>query len=358
MTIRTDVDPAAAPTPSAPAGPVDPEARVTTGPSAAATAPRPIARDLTDLIGETPLIELSAFAQRRGLGARLLGKLEQVNPAGSVKDRIAWAIIRDAEERGVLHPGDLIVDITSGNTGIALASIAARRGYRTKFYLGDNTSPDKRNLLTALGAELVTVPNSLFLDPEALEILFTRAQEENPGAFVADQLGNPANPRTHYTTTGPEIWRDTEGAVDVLVAGVGTGGTASGAGRFLKDQKASVQVVIAEPGEESVPTEEQIYPDEIDGVHKVVDVEDEQLPPNYDITIADEVIPIEAATAYATARELLREEGLLIGASSGAIVAAAAILAARPEHAGHTIVAVLPDSGERYLSAGVFFPRP
>lgn len=358
MTTSARLDPIASPDtdPSEPAVSAPaPSLRETASPTT--PAKRPIAHDLTDLIGGTPLIELGAYTARRGLGARILGKLEQVNPAGSVKDRIAWAIIRDAEERGLLHPGDLIVDITSGNTGIALASIAARRGYRTTFYLGDNTSPDKTNLLTALGAELVPVPNSLFLDPEALQILFARAQDENPGAFISDQLGNPVNPRTHYETTGPEIWTDTEGEVHVLVAGVGTGGTASGAGRYLKDANPLVKVVIAEPGEESLPTEEALYPDEIDGVHKVVEVEEEQLPPNYDVTIADEVIPIEAAAAYATARELLREEGLLVGASSGAIVAAATILAARPEHAGQTIVAVLPDSGERYLSAGVFFPR-
>lgn len=319
---------------------------------------RPVAGGVIDLIGGTPLIELSRFAASRGAGARILGKAEFLNPLGSVKDRIAWAILREAEESGRLHPGDLVVDITSGNTGIALAAIAAGRGYRTKFYLGDNTSPDKRTLLEALGAELVTVPNSLFLDPEALDILFARAQEENPGAFIADQLNNPANPAAHYATTGPEIWQDTAGQVDVLVAGVGTGGTSAGAGRYLKDRRPEVRVVIAEPGDASLPTEELHYPDEIDGVHKIVDIEEEQLPGNYDPAVVDEVVAVEAAEAYAAARALLHQEGLLVGASAGATLEVAARLAGRPEHAGATIVAILADTGERYLSAGVFGPRP
>ncbi|ALJ19149.1 PLP-dependent cysteine synthase family protein [Microbacterium sp. No. 7] len=318
---------------------------------------RAVARDITDVIGGTPLIELGNYSRSRGLGARLLGKAEFVNPVGSVKDRIAWAIVRDAEEQGLLSRGDLIVDVTSGNTGIALAAIAASRGYRTKFYLGDNTSPDKRRILEALGAELVTIPNSLFLDPDALVTLFEQVEAENPGAFIANQLGNPANPRAHYETTGPEIWRDTEGSVDVLVAGVGTGGTASGAGRFLKEQKPGLRVVIAEPGDLSIPSEEEVYPDEIDGVHKVEGIEEDRLPPNYDVTIADEIVQVEAAQAYETSRALLREDGLLVGPSAGAAVWVATRLAERPELAGTTIVAVLPDTGERYLSAGVFAPR-
>jgi cysteine synthase A len=326
--------------------------------SPGASTARPIAAGVIDLIGGTPLVELSRFAVSRGAGARILGKAEFLNPLGSVKDRIAWGIIRDAEESGRLHPGDLIVDITSGNTGIALAAIAAGRGYRTKFYLGDNTSPDKRTLLEALGAELVAVPNSLFLDPEALDILFARAQEENPGAFLADQLNNPVNPATHHGTTGPEIWRDTAGGVDVLVAGVGTGGTSAGAGRYLKEQKPEVRVIIAEPGDASIPTDEVHHPDEIDGVHKIVDIEEEQLPGNYDPSVVDEVVAVEAAEAFAAARAVLHEEGILVGPSAGANLEVAARLAARPEFAGATIVAILADTGERYLSAGVFGARP
>lgn len=322
------------------------------------TGRRPVAGGVIDAIGDTPLIELSRFGAARGARARILGKAEFSNPLGSVKDRIAWGIIRAAEESGQLRPGALIVDITSGNTGIALAAIAAGRGYRTKFYLGDNTSPDKRLLLEAIGAEIVPVPNSLFLDPEALDLLFLRAQEENPGAFIADQLNNPANPATHYATTGPEIWRDTSGGVDVLVAGVGTGGTSAGAGRFLKEQKPALRLVVAEPGDASVPSEEVLYPEEIDGVHKVVDVEPEQLPGNYAPELVDEVIGVEASEAYAAAREVLHEEGLLVGPSSGANLEAAARLAQRPAHEGTTIVVILADTGERYLSAGVFGPRP
>jgi len=315
---------------------------------------RAIAHDITDLIGGTPLLELGRYAAKRELGARVLGKVEFVNPVGSVKDRIAWAIIRDGEEQGLLAPGRTVVDITSGNTGIALAAIAASRGYRTKFYLGDNTSPDKRRILEALGAELIPIPNSLFLDPDALAQLFEQVEAENPDAFIANQLGNPANPQAHYETTGPELWRDTGGQIDILVAGVGTGGTVTGAGRFLKEQRADIRVVIAEPGDASLPTEENVYPAEIDGVHKVLDIEEDRLPPNYDVTIADEVLQVEAEEAYATARALLREEGLFVGPSAGATVHVATRLALRPENAGKTIVAVLPDTGERYLSAGVF----
>ncbi len=321
------------------------------------TRSRTIARDITDLIGGTPLLELGRYARARDLRARILGKVESFNPVGSVKDRIAWGIIREAEDAGDLREGQLIVDITSGNTGIAIAAIAASRGYRTKFYLGDNTSPDKRRILEALGAEIVPVPNSLFLDPDALTLLFEQVETDNPGAYITNQLANEANPRAHYETTGPEIWDDTEGTVDILVAGVGTGGTASGTGRYLKERKPEVRVVIAEPGEASIPTEDNVYPAEIDGVHKVVDIEEDRLPPNYDVTIADEVLQVEAEDAYATARALLREEGLLVGPSAGATVWVATRLAERPENAGKTIVAVLPDTGERYLSAGVFFPR-
>lgn len=316
--------------------------------------PRAIAEDITDLVGATPLLRLKNYSRTRGLTTALLGKVEAFNPLGSVKDRIAWAIIRDAEERGALRRGDTIVDVTSGNTGIALAALAASRGYRTKFYLGDNTSPDKRRILEALGAELVPIDNSIFLDPDAREDLFRRVEEDNVGSFIANQLENPANPRAHYETTGPEIWRDSEGAVDVLVVGVGTGGTASGAGRFLKEQNPGIRVIVAEPGEATLPTEENLTPREIDGVHKVAGVEDDLLPGNYDATVVDEVIEVEADDAYATALALLREDGVFVGQSAGAIVAVATRVAQRPEYADKTIVAVLPDTGERYLSAGVF----
>lgn len=309
---------------------------------------------LTDLIGDTPLLELARYGRNRGLGARILGKIELLNPVGSVKDRIAWGIVRDAEERGLLGPGGSIVDLTSGNTGIALAAIAASRGYRSTFYVGDNVSPDKLALIHAFGAEIVLVENEFFLDPEALDTLRERAATEHPEAYFTDQLANPANPRVHYATTGPEIWAATGGEVDVLVGGVGTGGTLSGAGRYLKERRPGLRVVVAEPGLGSIPSEENLYPREIDGVHKITEAEPQQIPANFDQSIADEFIAVETEDAFATSRALAREEGLLAGTSSGAIVRAATRVAERPENAGRTIVAILPDSAERYLSAGIF----
>ncbi|MHA7985027.1 PLP-dependent cysteine synthase family protein [Rathayibacter sp. CAU 1779] len=309
---------------------------------------------ITDLIGDTPLIELGRYAERRELTARLLAKVEYFNPAGSVKDRAAWAIIREAEASGALQPGGRIVDITSGNTGIALAAIAARRGYRTTFYLGDNISPDKVALLRAYGAELEVVPNSFLADPANLPVLVERVEAENPDAFFANQLGNPANPQAHFDTTGPEIWADTDGEVDILVGGIGTGGTVSGAGRFLKGKKPAVRVVVAEPGLGSLPTPENLYPAEIDGVHKVTEVESDFLPENFDASVPDEIVALETQQAREAARALAREEGLLVGTSSGAALWVATELARRPENAGATIVVVFPDTGERYLSAGTF----
>jgi cysteine synthase A len=304
----------------------------------------------SDLIGNTPLLELHNFRRNRSLHARILAKIEYFNPAGSIKDRIAWGIVKEAEAAGKIRPGDLLVDVTSGNTGIGLAAVAASRGYRTKFYLSDNISLDKVKLLRLYGAEIVTVKNEFFLDPEALEKISARVREENPTAFFTDQLANPANPRSHFETTGPEIWRDTEGAVDIFVAGVGTGGTISGVGKFLKSKKPGLRVVIAEPAPESLPTEENPYPDEIDGVHKVSEVPPEQLPRNFDTAIADEVIALNTADARKVARQLVAEEGIFAGPSSGAVLWAATRLAARPENVDKVIVAVLPDTGERYLT--------
>ncbi|MER9934214.1 cysteine synthase family protein [Mesorhizobium sp. M0088] len=310
-----------------------------------------IHNSITDLIGNTPLLELHNYRRKRDLGGRIIAKLEYFNPAGSVKDRIAWAIVKDAEDAGKLRPGDLIVDVTSGNTGIGLAAVAASRGYRAKFYLSDNISPDKVKILRLYCAEIVTVENQFFLDPQALEKITQRVKDENPGAFFTDQLANPANPRVHFETTGPEIWRDTDGAVDILVGGVGTGGTLSGGGRFLKSKKPGLKVVIAEPAEGSLPTEENPYPDEIDGVHKVTEVPAEQLPGNFDTTIADEVIALNTADARRAALDLVADEGIFAGTSSGAALWAATQLAGRPENAGKVIVAVLPDIGERYLAS-------
>ena len=319
--------------------------------AASGTHAKKIHDNLSDLIGNTPLLELHNYARNRTLGARIVAKLEYFNPAGSIKDRIAWAIIREAEEAGKLRAGDLIVDVTSGNTGIGLAAVAASRGYRAKFYVSDNISQDKVKILRLYGAEIVTVKNEFFLDPEALDKITARIRQENPTAFFTDQLANPANPTAHFDTTGPEIWRDTDGAVDIFVGGVGTGGTISGAGRFLKSKKAGLRVVIAEPAEGSIPTEENLYPDEIDGVHKVSEVPPEQLPKNFDNTIADEVIALSTGDARRAALALVAEEGIFAGVSSGAVLWAATQLAARPENEGKLIVAILPDTGERYLGS-------
>lgn len=309
---------------------------------------------ITDLVGNTPLLELTKYTAARNLKARIVGKVEYFNPAGSIKDRAAWAIIRSAEVSGELRPGGQIVDITSGNTGIALAAVAARRGYRAKFYHSDNISPDKITLLKAYGAELVSIPNTELTDPTALLAIVENIVKDNPDAFFANQLANPANPLTHYETTGPEIWRDTDGQVDVLVGGVGTGGTISGAGRFLREHNPDVRIIVAEPGLGSLPTPDHPYPAEIDGVHKVTELDTQFLPPNYNTEIADEVIAVETAQAREVAQALAREEGLVIGTSSAAIVWVATQLAKRPEYEGKLIAAILPDSGERYLSAGTF----
>jgi cysteine synthase len=312
-----------------------------------------IHQNLSDLIGNTPLLELHNYARKRNLQGRIIAKLEYFNPAGSIKDRIAWAIIREAEAAGKLKPGALIVDVTSGNTGIGLAAVAASRGYSAKFYVSDNISKEKVKLLRLFGAEVVTVKNEFFTDPEALEKITARIKQENPNAFFTDQLANPANPQAHSDTTGPEIWRDTRGAVDIFVTGVGTGGTVSGVGRFLKSVKPDLKVVVAEPTLESIPSPENLYPDEIDGVHKVSEVPPEQLPKNFDGSVVDEVIALSTAQARRAALALAVEEGVFAGVSSGAVLWAATELASRPANAGKLIVAVLPDTGERYLASTV-----
>lgn len=309
---------------------------------------------ITDLIGDTPLIELHNYRRNRNLAARILVKPEFLNPAGSVKDRVAWALVQDAEARGRLHQGQTIVDVTSGNTGIALAAIAAARGYGIKIYASDNISPDKFRLLDHYGAEIIKVDNAFFLDPQALDKITARIRDENPEAFFADQLGNPANPQAHYRSTGPEIWQATGGEIDAFVTGMGTGGTISGAGRYLKERNPAVRLVLAEPAFDSLPTEDNPNPPEIDGVHHVTEALPEQLPANFTLELVDEIIPLDPLDAAVTARELAQEEGILAGSSAGAILFAATRLASRPEFAGRTIVAILPDSGERYLNAQTF----
>lgn len=302
------------------------------------------------LVGDTPLLELNRFAEGLKLGARILAKIEYLNPAGSIKDRTAWGLIRDAEESGQLKAGQRIVDLTSGNTGIGLAALAAARGYPSKFYLRNTISDDKLKLLQQYGAEIVLIDNSVFLEPGAIHAIIDRVRRENPDAYYTNQRANPANPRIHFETTGPEIWRGTEGEIDIFVAAVGTGGTISGTGRFLKAHNPEVKVVVVEPGPASVPSLETPYPDAIEGVHKVTDVEPGYLPENFDASVVDEVIVTETAQAREFVRILAQREGILAGTSSGAVLFAASALARRPENAGKTIVAIVADSGERYLS--------
>ncbi|MCJ2091158.1 cysteine synthase family protein [Methylobacterium sp. J-072] len=305
---------------------------------------------LAALIGNTPLLELKRFGGRQTNPCRILAKIEYLNPAGSIKDRTAWGIIRAAEADGHLRPGQTLVDLTSGNTGIGLAALAAARGYRAKFYLRASTSPEKIALIHQYGARTILIDDAEFLQPGAVDLIIDRVRQENPDAFYTNQRGNPANPRIHFETTGPEIWRDTAGAVDILVSAVGAGGTVSGTGRYLKAQKPGLKVVVVEPAAGSVPTPDHPDVDTVEGVHKVTEVEAQHLPGNYDSGVVDAVIACETAQARLTARALARDEGLTAGPSSGAVLFAAAQLAARPENAGRTIVAIIADSGERYLS--------
>ena len=301
-----------------------------------------IAHILTDLIGNTPLLALERYAPN----ARILAKLESFNPLSSAKDRAALFMIRDAEDRGLLKPGSVIVEPTSGNTGVGLSYIAALRGYRMILTMPETMSAERRSLLAALGAELVLTPGAQGMKgaiQKARELL-----ETLPGAWMPGQFDNSANARAHYETTGPEIWRDTGGAVDVLVAGVGTGGTLTGAGRYLKEQNPQIKLVAVEPAESPVLSGGQAGPHKIQGIGAGF------VPKVLDRDLVDEVLPIPGAEAMETVQALARTEGLLAGISSGAAARAAALLAARPEYAGKTIVAVLPDTGERYLSTGVF----
>ena len=302
----------------------------------------PIASILTQLIGNTPLLSLARFVPE----GRVLAKLECFNPLSSAKDRAALYMISDAEEQGLLAPGGTIVEPTSGNTGVGLSYIAALKGYRVILTMPETMSQERRSLLAALGAQLVLTPGAQGMGgaiAKAKELLDTL-----PGAWMPDQFNNPANARAHYETTGPEIWRDTEGKVDVLVAGVGTGGTLTGAGRYLKEQNPNLKVVAVEPAESPVLSGGQAGPHKIQGIGAGF------VPGVLDMSLVDEVLPISGEAAMEAARTLARTEGVLAGISAGAAAAAAAQLARRSELSGKTIVAVLPDTGERYLSTGVF----
>lgn len=306
-----------------------------------------ITKNLTDLIGNTPLLRLDNIIRGHELKANLVAKVEGRNPGGSVKDRIAKAMIDDAEKRGVLKPGAVIIEPTSGNTGIGLASVAAARGYRLILTMPETMSVERRNLLKAYGAELVLTEGS-----RGMRGAIERANElaaETEGAFIPGQFDNPANPEAHRKTTGPEIWRDTSGNVDFLVAGVGTGGTITGTGEYLKSQKPSVRAIAVEPDASPVLSGGQPGPHPIQGIGAGF------VPKVLNTGIIDEIVRVKADDALTIARELAKREGLLAGISSGAALWAAIQVAARAENAGKTVVVVLPDTGERYLSTPLFF---
>ena len=301
---------------------------------------------ITQLIGGTPLVELKNYEAEKNLQATILAKLEYFNPAGSVKDRIAKAMLDDAEDKGLLKPGATIIEPTSGNTGIGLASVAAARGYKIILTMPETMSVERRNLLKAYGAELVLTDGA-----KGMKGAIAKAQElaqATPGSFIPGQFTNPANPAVHRATTGPEIWADTDGKVDIFVAGVGTGGTLTGVGEYLKAQNPNVKIVAVEPAGSPVLSKG------VAGPHKIQGIGAGFVPDTLNTKIYDEIIPVENEDAFTTGRAIARKEGVLIGISSGAAVYAATVLAQRPENKGKTIVALLPDTGDRYLSTPLF----
>ncbi len=305
-----------------------------------------ILKSVTELIGRTPLIELVNIEKKHSLNAKVIAKLEYFNPAGSVKDRVAKAMIEDAEQKGILKEGATIIEPTSGNTGIGLASVATSKGYKTILTMPETMSVERRNLLKAYGAEIVLTDGS-----KAMNGAIERANElkdEIEGAVILGQFENPANPEVHFNTTGPEIWNDTDGEVDIFVACVGTGGTLSGTGKFLKTKNKDVKVVAVEPENSPVLSEGR------SGAHKIQGIGAGFVPETLDTSIYDEIIKVADESAFETANEIAKTEGLLVGISSGASLWAALELAKRPENKDKTIVALLPDTGERYLSTGIY----
>lgn len=305
-----------------------------------------IARKLTELVGNTPLLEFSGFNASKGLKAKLIGKLEYFNPAGSVKDRIALAMIEDAEEKGLLKPGATIIEPTSGNTGVGLAFVSSVKGYKLVLTMPETMSLERRNLLKALGATLVLTPGA-----DGMKGAIAKAEalrDETPGSIILQQFENPANPAVHVRTTAQEIWRDTEGKVDIFVAGVGTGGTVSGVGEGLKAHNPNIRIVAVEP------TDSPVLSGGKPGSHKIQGIGAGFVPKTYNGKFVDQIIQVTNDDAIHTSRELAQTEGLLVGISSGAAVYAALQLAKQPENAGKTIVALLPDTGERYLSTVLY----
>jgi cysteine synthase A len=305
-----------------------------------------IAKSLTDLIGHTPLLELTKYENKNNLAAKIVAKLESFNPAGSVKDRIAKAMIEDAEAKGLLTAKSVIIEPTSGNTGIGLAAVARSKGYRIILTMPETMSVERRNLLKAYGAELVLTEGA-----KGMKGAIAKADElakEIPDAFIPGQFVNPVNPATHRATTGVEIWQDTEGQIDIFVAGVGTGGTISGVGEYLKSQNPQIKIVAVEPSDSAVLSGEKA------GAHKIQGIGAGFVPQTLNTGIYDEVIKVQNNDAFSIGLELAQTEGLLVGISSGAAVWAATVLAKRPENKGKTIVVILPDGGERYLSTPLF----
>lgn len=305
-----------------------------------------ISKKLTDLVGNTPLLELSNYNESKGLQARLVAKLEYFNPAGSVKDRIALAMIEDAEAKGLLKPGATIIEPTSGNTGVGLAFVSSAKGYNLILTMPETMSMERRNLLKALGAQLVLTPGAGGMKGAIAKA--EELKEEIPGSIILQQFENPANPAVHVRTTGQEIWRDTDGKVDIFVAGVGTGGTVSGVGEALKKHNPKVEIVAVEPAESPVLSGGQPSPHKIQGIGAGF------IPKIYNAAVVDKVMQVSGDDAIRTSRELAKKEGLLVGISSGAAVYAATQLALKPENKGKTIVTVLPDTGERYLSTVLY----
>lgn len=305
-----------------------------------------IAKKLTDLVGNTPLLELAAYSTTKDVKATIVAKLEYFNPAGSVKDRVALNMILDAEEKGILTPGATIIEPTSGNTGVGLAFVSAVRGYQLILTMPDTMSVERRNLVKAYGAKVELTPGK-----DGMKGAINRAnelKEQIPGSVILQQFENPANPQAHYKTTAEEIWRDTDGKVDILVGGAGTGGTVSGTGKRLKELNPNIKVVAAEPATSPVLSGGQ------PGPHKIQGIGAGFVPKTYDAAVVDEVLAVDNDDAILTSRQLAATEGLLVGISSGCSVAAARILAQRPENEGKVIVAVLPDTGERYLSTVLY----
>lgn len=305
-----------------------------------------ICKDITELVGGTPVLELSGYEKTHGLKARILAKIESRNPAGSIKDRVALRMLLEAEEQGRLRAGGTVIEPTSGNTGIALAALCAARGYKAVIVMPDSMSAERRKLIAAYGARLVLTPGALGMSGAIAEA--EKIAAATPGSIIAGQFDNPANPRAHYLTTGPEIFRDTDGKTDIFVAGAGTGGTVSGVGKYLKERLPHVKVYAAEPAESAVISGEAA------GAHGIQGIGAGFIPATLDLSVTDGVLRIKTEEAKATARELARTDGLLVGVSGGCNLAAAAYLAGLKENAGKLIVTVFPDAGDRYLSTDLF----